>query len=140
MCEKLPCKSNYGKEYQQKVYTLFAMRKKLPWKRFECFIQPAFEKIPEKQKDIIKTSTSDIEGIVDELKQNAIKLENEDIEINKKIGDYGAEVVPNGDYIVKLPNGGFTIVDSDDFEEYFDFEGKNEYIKNIKEGEEKTFI
>ena len=50
------------------------------------------------------------------------------------------EVVPNGDYIVKLPNGGFTIVDSDDFEEYFDFEGKNEYIQEIKEGEEKTVI
>lgn len=49
-----------------------------------------------KQKDILNSSTSDISGIVEELKQNGIKLENEDIEINKKIGDYGAEVVPKG--------------------------------------------
>ena len=59
-----------------------------------------------KQKDIIKNSTSDIEGIVDELKQNAIKLENEDIEINKKIGDYGAQVVPKGATILTHCNAG----------------------------------
>ena len=50
----------------------------------------------EKQKKVIKNSKSDIKGIVEELKQNAIKLEDEDIEINKKIGDYGAQVVPKG--------------------------------------------
>ena len=49
-----------------------------------------------KQKEIIKNSKSDIKGIVEELRQNGKKLENEDIEINKKIGDYGAEVVPKG--------------------------------------------
>lgn len=37
-----------------------------------------------KQKEIIKNSKSDIQGIVEELKINGIKLENEDIEINKK--------------------------------------------------------
>ena len=47
-----------------------------------------------KQKEIIENSKSDIEGLIEELKENGIKLENEDIEINKKIGDYGAEVVP----------------------------------------------
>lgn len=48
----------------------------------------------EKQIEIIKNSNSDINGIVEELISNGIKLENEDIEINKKIGDFGAEVVP----------------------------------------------
>ena len=48
----------------------------------------------QKQIDVIKNSKSDIKGLIEELKTNGIKLENEDIEINKKIGDYGAEVVP----------------------------------------------
>lgn len=48
----------------------------------------------QKQIDVIKNSKSDIKCLIEELKTNGIKLENEDIEINKKIGDYGAEVVP----------------------------------------------
>lgn len=59
-----------------------------------------------KQKEIIENSKSDIAGIVEELKQNGIKLENEDIEINKKIGDYGAEVVPKGATILTHCNAG----------------------------------
>ena len=60
----------------------------------------------EKQKEIIKNSKADINGIIEELKQNGIKLENEDIEINKKIGDYGAEVVPKGATILTHCNAG----------------------------------
>lgn len=60
----------------------------------------------EKQKEIIKNSKSDIAGIVEELKQNGIKLENEDIAINKKIGEYGAEVVPKGATILTHCNAG----------------------------------
>ena len=60
----------------------------------------------EKQKEIIKGSKSDINGIIEELKNNAKKLENEDIEINKKIGDYGAEVVPKGARILTHCNAG----------------------------------
>ncbi len=60
----------------------------------------------EKQKEVIKNSNSDVNGIIEELKQNAIKLENEDIEINKKIGDYGAEVVPKGATILTHCNAG----------------------------------
>lgn len=60
----------------------------------------------EKQEEIIKNSKSDINGIIAELKTNAIKLENEDIEINKKIGDYGAEVVPKGATILTHCNAG----------------------------------
>jgi len=60
----------------------------------------------EKQKDVIKNSTSDIEGLVEELRQNGIKLEKEDVEINKRIGDYGAEVVPKGATILTHCNAG----------------------------------
>lgn len=60
----------------------------------------------EKQKEIIKNSKSDVKGIVEELKQNGIKLENEDISINKKMGDYGAEIVPKGATILTHCNAG----------------------------------
>ena len=59
-----------------------------------------------KQIDIIKNSKSDIKGIVEELKINAINLEDEDIEINKRIGDYGAAVVPKGAAILTHCNAG----------------------------------
>jgi len=60
----------------------------------------------EKQKEVIKNSKTDITGIVEELKNNGIKLEDEDIAINKKIGDYGAEVVPKGATILTHCNAG----------------------------------
>ena len=60
----------------------------------------------EKQKNIIRTSKSDIEGIVQELIMNGKRLEDEDIAINKKIGDNGAEVVPKGASILTHCNAG----------------------------------
>lgn len=64
----------------------------------------------EKQVEVIKSSNSDINGMVNELISNGIKLENEDIEINKKIGDFGAEVVqkikPKGATILTHCNAG----------------------------------
>ncbi len=60
----------------------------------------------EKQKEVIKNSISDISGIIEELKQNGIKLQKEDVEINKKIGDFGAEVVPKGATILTHCNAG----------------------------------
>lgn len=60
----------------------------------------------EKQIEVIKNSKSDIKGIIKELVDNGIKLENEDIEINKRIGDYGAEVVPKGATILTHCNAG----------------------------------
>jgi methylthioribose-1-phosphate isomerase len=60
----------------------------------------------QKQIDVIKNSKSTIRGIVEELKLNSLKLENEDITINKKIGDYGAEVVPKGATILTHCNAG----------------------------------
>ncbi len=60
----------------------------------------------EQQKELIKNSTSDISTMVEELKAQAIKMENEDIEINKSIGRYGAEVVPKGATILTHCNAG----------------------------------
>lgn len=59
-----------------------------------------------KQKEIITTSEKDINGIIQDLKTNAIQMENDDIAINKKIGDYGAEVVPKGATILTHCNAG----------------------------------
>lgn len=60
----------------------------------------------EKQVELIKNSKSDIKEIIEELIANGIKLENEDIEINKKIGDFGAEVVLKGATILTHCNAG----------------------------------
>lgn len=60
----------------------------------------------EKQKEIISNSKSDIKNLINELKINGKKLENEDIEINKKIGYYGAQVVPKGATILTHCNAG----------------------------------
>lgn len=58
------------------------------------------------QKNIIKNAKSDKQALIDDLKFNGKKLELEDIEINKKIGDYGASVVPKGATILTHCNAG----------------------------------
>lgn len=60
----------------------------------------------DKQLELVKNSTSDVNGLVKELIENGIKLENEDIEINKKMGDFGAQVVPKGATILTHCNAG----------------------------------
>ena len=60
----------------------------------------------QKQIDVISSSDSDIDGIISELTQNAIRMEEEDISINKRIGDNGAEVVPKGATILTHCNAG----------------------------------
>lgn len=48
----------------------------------------------------------DVDGIIDVLKKNGVMLENQDIEINKKIGDFGAEIIPEGATILTHCNAG----------------------------------
>lgn len=61
----------------------------------------------DKQMQLAKSiNTSNVNEIVCALKENGKKLENEDIEINKKIGDYGAQVVPKGATILTHCNAG----------------------------------
>ncbi len=66
----------------------------------------------EKQIELVKNchceeqSDEAIQKIVQKLIENGIKLENEDIEINKKMGDFGAEIVPKGATILTHCNAG----------------------------------
>ncbi len=60
----------------------------------------------DKQMKLADEITGGVIDIVNALIQNGIKLENEDIEINKKMGDYGAEVVPKGAAILTHCNAG----------------------------------
>jgi len=59
----------------------------------------------EEQKSVLE-GISGIDEAVCALIDNAIRLENEDIEINKKIGDFGAAVVPKGATILTHCNAG----------------------------------
>ncbi len=60
----------------------------------------------EQQKKLIKETHSDINTLINDLTTQAIRMENEDIEINKAIGRYGAEVVPKGATILTHCNAG----------------------------------
>ncbi len=59
-----------------------------------------------KQMETAKSITGSISDIVTALKNNAKKLENEDIEINKKIGEYGSTLIPKGAGILTHCNAG----------------------------------
>ena len=60
-----------------------------------------------KQLEILdKNSDKTNEEIIELLVENAIKLEDEDIEINKKIGDFGATIIPKGATIQTHCNAG----------------------------------
>lgn len=48
----------------------------------------------DRQYNHIKDTDKTIEQMVQMLIENGIEMENEDLEVNKKIGDFGAEVVP----------------------------------------------
>ncbi len=48
----------------------------------------------DKQYSLVKNASASVNEMVQMLIDNGIVLENEDIEINKKIGDNGAELVP----------------------------------------------
>ncbi len=54
----------------------------------------------------LNNSNLSVEELVGLLVDNAIKMENEDVEINKKMGDFGAELVPKGATILTHCNAG----------------------------------
>lgn len=61
----------------------------------------------QKQLDVIRKNPDKTnEELTKMLIENAIKLENEDIEINKKIGEYGSAIVPKGATILTHCNAG----------------------------------
>ncbi|MDD3237399.1 MAG: S-methyl-5-thioribose-1-phosphate isomerase [Candidatus Gastranaerophilales bacterium] len=49
---------------------------------------------------------NNVKNLIKALVEHGIKLENEDIEINKKMGDYGAQLVPKGATILTHCNAG----------------------------------
>ncbi len=59
----------------------------------------------DKQLEILD-NFNNIDETISNLIENAIKLENEDIEINKKIGDFGSEIIPKGAGILTHCNAG----------------------------------
>ena len=60
----------------------------------------------EEQKKVINKYHYDIDELVQRLTDKAIEIELDDIERCKKIGDYGAEVVPKGATILTHCNAG----------------------------------
>jgi len=60
----------------------------------------------DKQTELAFNTKGSISDIVKALRENAIKMENEDIEINKKIGEFGSSVVPKGATILTHCNAG----------------------------------
>lgn len=60
----------------------------------------------EEQKKVIEKESGNILRLCKNLTQNAIKLENEDVEINKNIGKHGSTVVPKGATILTHCNAG----------------------------------
>ncbi|MBQ9245430.1 S-methyl-5-thioribose-1-phosphate isomerase, partial [bacterium] len=60
----------------------------------------------DKQFELANNIKGTVQDITDKLIENGIKMENEDIEINKRMGDYGASVVPKGATILTHCNAG----------------------------------
>ena len=59
----------------------------------------------DKQIELLKEDCS-VDEITQKLIENAVVMENEDIEINKRMGDFGAEIVPKGATILTHCNAG----------------------------------
>ena len=62
--------------------------------------------INEQLKILEENKEKNVDEIIKLLVENAIKLEDEDIEINKKIGDFGATIIPKGATIQTHCNAG----------------------------------
>ena len=62
--------------------------------------------IQEQLKVLEENKEKSNEEIINLLIQNSIRLEDEDIEINKKIGSFGAEIIPKGATIMTHCNAG----------------------------------
>lgn len=61
----------------------------------------------DKQIELVENSKDQkISKIVQKLIENSIKMENDDIEINQKIGDFGAEIIPPHATILTHCNAG----------------------------------
>ncbi|MBR1617437.1 S-methyl-5-thioribose-1-phosphate isomerase [bacterium] len=62
--------------------------------------------VGEQLKILEENKSKSLDEIIEKLAKNAIFLEDEDIKINKKIGEYGATIVPKGATILTHCNAG----------------------------------
>lgn len=60
----------------------------------------------DKQMEIAYSTNSTVSRITDAIVKNGKKMELDDIEINKKLGDYGAQIIPKGATILTHCNAG----------------------------------
>lgn len=60
----------------------------------------------DKQMEIAKTTVATVSGLVGTIVQNGKKMELDDIAINKRLGDFGAKIVPKGATILTHCNAG----------------------------------
>ena len=60
----------------------------------------------DKQLEIAKKSEQSVAATVDAIVKNGKKMELDDVAINKKLGDFGAEVIPQGATILTHCNAG----------------------------------
>lgn len=60
----------------------------------------------DKQINLANSINSNVSKITEEIVKNGKKMELEDIEINKKLGDFGSEIVPKGATILTHCNAG----------------------------------
>lgn len=60
----------------------------------------------DKQMKVAFSTNSTVSGITNAIVQNGKKMELEDIEINKRLGDFGAQVIPQGATILTHCNAG----------------------------------
>jgi len=65
----------------------------------------ALNRMNNKFKELLKTS-NDINTIKKEILREALKIRDEDIEINKKIGYYGSKLIDDGDTVLTHCNAG----------------------------------
>lgn len=60
----------------------------------------------DEQKKVIDEDSGNILRLTKKLIENAVRLENEDVDINKSIGEHGAKIVPYGATILTHCNAG----------------------------------
>ena len=95
-----------SKKYKEKGEFLYALKEKAEFLKSSRPTAVNLAWAVDKQYELAKSTYGSVDEITVLLINNGIKLENEDIEINKKMGEYGAEVVPKGATILTHCNAG----------------------------------
>ena len=95
-----------SKKYKEKGLFLDALKEKAEYLKSSRPTAVNLAWAVDKQYDLAKSLNCSVAEITQKLIENGVILENEDIEINKQMGEYGAEVVPKGATILTHCNAG----------------------------------